>query len=66
MDLNKLGLLAIKNGDFQKAANIFRRALDKEKNSTGFYRIGKGFFLHGGLPRCKVGFLQSAGHGAAK
>ena len=40
MDLNELGFLAIRNGDFQEAVNIFRKAFEKGEEPRSFTGFG--------------------------
>lgn len=44
MELNKLGFLAIKNGDCQEAVNIFRNALEKEQRAESYIGLGAACF----------------------
>lgn len=40
----ELGFLAIGNGDYQEAINIFRRALEKKKTAKGFFGLGMAYY----------------------
>ncbi len=40
MDCEKLGFLAIDNGDYQEAINIFQRAREKKKTANGYFGFG--------------------------
>ncbi len=58
MDLNSLGLLAIKNNDCQEAVNIFRKALGREKNARSFLGLGLAYFHAGDFPTARWAFYK--------
>ncbi len=58
MELEELGSLAIKRGDFQEALNIYRRALEKEKSVTNYSGIGKAFYNLEDFPAARWAFYK--------
>ena len=69
MDYQKLGFLAIDNRDFQEAANIFGRALEKEKSSESFAGLGIANYHLDDLATARWAFYKALdiepGHGKA-
>jgi len=59
MDLNELGLLAIGNGDYQEAVNIFRKALAKHRLPVSFIGLGKAYYCLGDLPTARWAFYKA-------
>ena len=58
MDLNRLGLLAIRNGDCQEAVNIFRKALEHGKNAQSYLGLGLAYFEAGDLLTARWAFYK--------
>ena len=59
MNIVDLGFLAVKKGDYQEAVNIFKRALDKQKEADAFFGFGVAHFHLGDLPTARWAFTQS-------
>jgi tetratricopeptide (TPR) repeat protein len=44
MNYGEIGRLAIENGDFQEAVNIFRRSLEERRDPEGFVGLGRAYY----------------------
>jgi len=59
MNVVDLGFLAVKNGDYQEAINIFKRALDRGKEADAFFGLGVAHLRLGDLPTARWAFNQA-------
>jgi len=53
MNTVELGFLALKNGDFQEAVNIFKKALDRGTEAGAFFGFGVAHYHLGDMPTAK-------------
>ncbi|MGH7771501.1 MAG: tetratricopeptide repeat protein [Candidatus Binatia bacterium] len=59
MDNEKLGFLAIKNGDYQEAVNLFKRAIEQKKSSKRFIGLGLSSYKLGDYDTAKWAFHKA-------
>ncbi len=59
MDYIKLGRLAISNGDYQEALNIFRRAWEVKKDAPSYMGYGVASFRLGDYPSARWAFYKA-------
>ncbi len=59
MNIVDLGFLAVKKGDYQEAINIFKRALDRGKDSDAFLGFGVAHYHLGDFPTARMAFTQA-------
>jgi len=59
MTLNEIGFLAISRGDFQEAANIFRKSFSSVKNATAYYGFGLAHFRLEDFPTARWAFHKT-------
>lgn len=59
MSAVELGFLAVKNGDYQEAVNIFKHALEKRKEADAFFGLGLAHYHLDDLPTARWAFYQT-------
>lgn len=59
MDFNRLGFLALENGDYQEAVNIFRRAIEKRKSASSFIGLGMACERLSDVPMARWAYYKS-------